>query len=162
MALRKIREQYNHNSIGDLCQRGIPVQHLHKQFQQHIIEQQAAHGNKEVAKELHPPPQVRPLKHNKQTQVKADGQRNGRGQKQGHDMRRNNKRPDMDQLFVQNIMVRDVIEYDAEQGIAAAAGRIMVGLKRHKAFEQRIKNIQHAKNAFFYLPVNPLHVTVRI
>ena len=135
----------------------VPSQRFDKEFQENIVQSDTGHGHQKITDQLDTPPQVRPLEHHVHAEVKTDRERN----KKGHDKSRHVglkcQHTHMHHLLVQHKIVKHVVKKNIEQRIAAAAGCVVIGLQGHKAFEQRIKNIQYGKDGFPHPVVNLTH-----
>ncbi len=135
----------------------MPAQRFDKKLQQKIVEPHAGHGHQKIAHQLYAPPQVRSLENHIHAEVKA----NGKGDEKGHDKRRyvrfKSNKAKIENLLVQNEIVKEVIENDVEERIAATASRIMVSLQGHETPEKRVKYIQYRKNVFSYLVMDLTH-----
>lgn len=143
-ALRQIAKRH-HNYRR--CYQGkrrmlLPAKRFDKKFQQHVVEPHATHGHQKIPHKLNPPPQVRALKHYVHAQIKTNGEGDEEGHEKGRHVRRKRNKAEVQDLFVQHVIKEDVIKKNVEQRVAAAAGRIVIGLNGHEAFEQGIKNIQ--------------------
>lgn len=65
--------------------------------------------------------------------------------------------PEVQHLLVEDIIIGNKIDQQAKRCIGTTAGCVMIGLQRHKFFNQRIEYIQHCENAFPDLMMDPLH-----
>ena len=114
---------------------------LDEELDKNIIHGQADHHQEEIPEELYPPEQDRIREDNIFVQQishrKTDAERHQKGKNIGG----NRDNPEVDESFVENVVVADKIQEDIQQGIRASAGRVAEGLNGHQLAEWGVKEI---------------------
>lgn len=143
MLLQEIAENHHNHCINDLRNGGIKSQPVHHHGEVDVVEQQAHHIGNEIAKELVSATHGTAAKHHIFSEVKTDGKRK---QERGYHrrfVRLEYYQQQIDGLFIEHIVFANEKDEQPQQGIAATTGRIIEGLPRHEAFEQRIKPVEY-------------------
>ena len=130
---------------------------FNKNLQADIIDDHTAHDHNQIPEKLYPPFEKGSLEDHVHAQVKSDWESNDEGNKECCYVRLECNKPEIEHLFVQNIIIGNKIDQQAQRRIGTTAGCIMIGLQRHEPFYQRIEYIQHGENAFPDLMMDPLH-----
>lgn len=139
----------DHNTCSeDLGENGIPVEHLNEKFQQYIIQEQAENKKDEVAEELDPAFDIGFTEHEVFVEYKTKGQVYTERNKECHTVGFKGVKPQVEDLFFQDIAEHDGKNQQAYHRIAAAAGRIAEGLQGHELAERRIKRVDNADQKF--------------
>jgi hypothetical protein len=157
MPLREIVEENDDARGGDLGNGFVPVEALHEELEENIVDDQAADDDQHIPRELYLAPQVRTMKGDVHAQVKTDREGNEEGHEKRGIVRLQRNEADMDDGLFKYKIIGDRIDKEAQNGIGAAAGRVMIGLQGHEPPEDGIENIQHLKDRRTYGIVHSSH-----
>jgi hypothetical protein len=107
MFLGQITERYHNYRSENFGDRWINLELLNKQFKENIIKQHTNHHEQEIAKQLYPAMQGGAGKNNIPHQEKARRETDAKGNNECRNMWFKSKNTNMQDLFVQDVVVAD-------------------------------------------------------
>jgi hypothetical protein len=129
---------------------------LDEELDKNIIHGQADHHQEEISEELYPPKQDRIREDNIFVQQISHRKTDAEGHQKGKNIGGNRDNSEVDESFVENVVVADKIQEDIQQGIRASAGRVAEGLNGHQLAEWGVKEIDEIDDPLLYHKVGCL------
>lgn len=139
--LGHIAERHDDDRCKDLRNRRVKMQVFDKQLDEYIIKEYAKHYQQEVPEQLHSAFQDRAWKYNIAVQQVTGRKADGKCDQEGCDMRADGTSGRVHHPLYQDEIIRNEIEKDVEDGVAASTNSIAKGLQWHQSAEGRIKEI---------------------
>ena len=134
----------------------IYVHYLHKQFEQPVVKEEGSNEDDKVSKQLYASPDGGVVKNYKLHQQKSNWEINAECHEQRGDMRLKCIKAKIEDLFLEDILIRNRINEQTQKRIAAAASSIPKGLQWNIFPEGWVKKINKLDDPVFrHIPKMP-------
>jgi len=131
------------------------LEHLNEEFQAEIVDEDVADGHKEVPDNLRSAFQSRTRETDVACHPEARKEGDGELEHEGGDVRRESDETEVDDLFVEDEMVENIVQHPLQSQVQASAGCITEQLKAHHLAERGIEEVddlgQGSFNPKFYV-----------
>lgn len=155
--LRQVAESHYKKGGQHFGGSGVPVEYIHKQFQENIIEQEAAQHYGKIFGELLPFPGAGFLEYHVPAQVKTRGKSHGKADQESGNMRPYGNKRQVHRLLLQDEIVGNEKKADIQQGIGPPAGCVTECLQGHEPFKQGIESIHDPEDQLLYVCMQFAH-----
>ena len=131
------------------------MEHFDKELQAEVVDEDIAHGDEEIPDNLCPTAQSRPRETDVSRHPKTRQEGDGELEHEGRDMGREGNEAEVEDLLVEDEMVKNIVQHPFQNKVQTAAGRIAEQLKAQKLAERRIEKVddrgQSTFNPGFYV-----------
>ena len=148
--VRQIAERHADDGDDNVGDRGPNVQHLDKELQTEIVDEDVDDSHKKIPDNLRPTFQCGTRETDMACHPEPRQEGDGKLEHKGRDVGRESNEAKVEDLTFKDKMVENVVEHPLQSQVQAAASRITEKLKAHHLAERRIEEVDNLCQGAFY------------
>ena len=148
--VRQIAECHADDRDDDVGNGRPPLEHFDKEFQAEVVDENVAHGDEEIPHNLRSATQSRFRETDVSRHPKTRQESDGKLEHEGRDMGREGNEAEVENLLVEDEMVKNIVQHPFQNEVQTATGRIAEQLKAQKLAERRIEKADDRGQSTFY------------